>query len=117
MASRHDNLIGTRFGALVVIGRAETPPNARGRYWVCRCECGKEIVTSTTNLSLGAKVSCGCKVGKSKGMSTHSVYIIDKDAEARAKIQRRNNMAAIREMVRQGMENGTSYGMTVAKGG
>ena len=30
------------------------------KYWVCRCECGKEIITHTGSLRSGNTKSCGC---------------------------------------------------------
>jgi hypothetical protein len=36
------DLVGVRFGRLVVISRAENIK--RNTRWNCRCDCGKEIV-------------------------------------------------------------------------
>ena len=58
------DLIGQRFGMLVVIAQAES--NAAGqRRWVCRCDCGKEHTVTGSNLMRGTTVSCGCKRYKS----------------------------------------------------
>ena len=52
------NLMGQRFGRLVVIKRVEN----RGRKvcWCCLCDCGKETVVTSTNLITGHSKSCGC---------------------------------------------------------
>lgn len=52
------NLIGQRFTKLVVIGKA----NNRGNrcYWLCKCDCGKEVEVTTANLRSGKTRSCGC---------------------------------------------------------
>ena len=52
------NLIGRRFGRLVVV--AESPERKHGRKtWICRCDCGNE--TAVIDTSLGkATNSCGC---------------------------------------------------------
>lgn len=37
------DLIGQRFGMLVVIGQAESAATGQ-RRWLCRCDCGKEHI-------------------------------------------------------------------------
>lgn len=54
--------IGTRFGKLVVIGRAEAK-NRRSRS-ICRCDCGNEVVRTNSELKHGVK-SCGCLLAES----------------------------------------------------
>lgn len=49
------NLLGDKFGRLKVIRIAE-----KLNYWVCLCDCGKQITTSTANLRSGDSKSCGC---------------------------------------------------------
>lgn len=52
------DLIGKRFGLLLVCGRTN---NSRGRnYWVCRCDCGNEKLVNTHDLTSGKVHSCGC---------------------------------------------------------
>ena len=47
------------FGSLTVVRQAES---RRGlRYWLCRCECGKEKEIRATALRSGHTKSCGCK--------------------------------------------------------
>lgn len=58
----HKPMIGKRFGHLVIkqfVGRKN------GRLmWLCKCDCGKEIICNGYNLRRGQK-SCGCiKKGK-----------------------------------------------------
>lgn len=53
------------FGKLTVIapaGTAEIGDTAlhKVRMWLCRCECGKEVVRSTGALRTGNTKSCGC---------------------------------------------------------
>lgn len=54
------NLLGQRFGRLIVIKRAEN--NKYGQaMWICKCDCGK--ITKPINgnsLRNGATKSCGC---------------------------------------------------------
>lgn len=51
---------GTRFGRLVVVGRADGQTNGI-RKWACRCDCGKENhEVSASLLTRGKTKSCGC---------------------------------------------------------
>lgn len=53
------DLTGQRFGRLLVVKRVE---NQNKRVcWLCRCDCGNEIVTNTNNLRSGDSQSCGCR--------------------------------------------------------
>ena len=66
------------FGMLRVTGPA---PNKQGhRYWLCRCECGKERVIRENSLTNGMTSSCGCArvracrlVGLANRIHGHSV--------------------------------------------
>lgn len=52
------NITGQRFGRLTVIERAGYKA---GRVaWLCRCDCGNELVTTQNSLSQGRTKSCGC---------------------------------------------------------
>lgn len=53
------NLIGQRFGRLVVVAEAE-PGKGRRRRWRCQCDCGGETITSTYHLTHEQTKSCGC---------------------------------------------------------
>lgn len=57
----HD-LIGKRYGRLTVIGRAydQKCKTKRSRMWLCRCDCGNEVVKPTHDLNRGHAKSCGC---------------------------------------------------------
>ena len=57
------DLTGQRFGRLVVQKRVELDkPLSNGTItgWLCRCDCGNEIVYSTKALRNDKIVSCGC---------------------------------------------------------
>lgn len=60
------DLIGQRFGKLVVIERAIKPDRlkSRGIYWQCICDCGNKKVIITSALVSGKTKSCGCLIGK-----------------------------------------------------
>lgn len=52
------DLTGQRFGRLVALRQVQS--RARHAMWLCRCDCGKEIVTRGTGLRYGSSKSCGC---------------------------------------------------------
>lgn len=52
-------LVGSRFGRLVVVSRAAN--NVSGQsHWNCRCNCGENRVVRGTHLVQGRIESCGC---------------------------------------------------------
>lgn len=58
------NLTGKRFGKLVVEKIDNSVENrGNGANWICRCDCGKYISVTSTNLLRGQQ-SCGCLVSK-----------------------------------------------------
>lgn len=60
---RSQNLIGCRFGRLVVnelsAPQFDTDGNRR-KLWVCTCDCGNKKMVRTHNLTSGRVKSCGC---------------------------------------------------------
>ncbi|MBQ9003247.1 MAG: hypothetical protein IJ087_15470 [Eggerthellaceae bacterium] len=56
--ARH-NLVGRRFGQLTVLGpTGERKDNCL--VWRCLCDCGRECEVPTSQLTSGARKSCGC---------------------------------------------------------
>ena len=52
------NLVGERYGRLLVVERAENI-NQRVR-WICKCDCGNSVIVSAHSLRGGDTKSCGC---------------------------------------------------------
>jgi hypothetical protein len=52
------DLTGCSFGRLTVIEEADRTP--RGVRWLCRCDCGQNIIVNGVSLSTGNTKSCGC---------------------------------------------------------
>lgn len=53
------NVTGMRFGRLTVVRRVHS--NARREAtWLCKCDCGNEIIVSGHDLRTGDTKSCGC---------------------------------------------------------
>lgn len=63
------DLIGKRFGKLVVVSlysnASRNPPTAR--KWLCKCDCGNEVIVIGRNLGSGNTQSCGCLKKTVKG--------------------------------------------------
>lgn len=57
------NLIGRKFGMLTPIEWIQ------GGFWKCVCDCGKETIVDTRNLTTGHTTSCGCKRYTSKNVA------------------------------------------------
>lgn len=53
-----EELIGKRFGRLIVIEYAGT--KGRNRLWRCKCDCGNEKLAIACSLRNGSLKSCGC---------------------------------------------------------
>lgn len=52
-------LTGEVFGSLTVLKRAEN--KGQRTAWLCKCDCGNEVVVTTQNLRASRTKSCGCK--------------------------------------------------------
>lgn len=65
------NVLGQRFGRLVVLGRSERTSPA-GALWQCQCDCGGSTVTTSLKLRNGHTNSCGClRQRASQSLVTH----------------------------------------------
>lgn len=60
------DITGKRFGSLTALKRAESKRmyGATKTRWLCRCDCGSEIIAITGALTSGQKKSCGCMTSK-----------------------------------------------------
>ena len=78
-----EDLSGDIFGRLIVIRYAGRTGSENRRSWVCRCECGLEIIVFGKSLINGNTRSCGCYKRditsdrrKTHGMSSSDEYNI-----------------------------------------
>lgn len=68
------DLTNQKYGKLTVIKPAESIKEKSGTVrsaWLCKCDCGKEVIVKTINLRSGDTKSCGCLYSKGE-------YIIQK---------------------------------------
>lgn len=54
------NLIGQKFRRLLVVSRAGSTERMKLATWVCRCECGNEVIRVGSEILRGNVQSCGC---------------------------------------------------------
>jgi hypothetical protein len=54
------DMSGQKFGRLTVLARNPKNTSDRKTNWICRCDCGKEKITSGKLLRNGHTRSCGC---------------------------------------------------------
>lgn len=85
---KYKNLVGKRFGRLMVLSRAEN--KGKHIYWNCKCDCGEIKKIRGDSLIEGKTTSCGCfnnekcrKLGQShSGINTYELceeYAIGRD--------------------------------------
>ena len=53
------DLIGLRFGKLVVLERDFNAPKGHGAFWTCKCDCGNIVSIRGDSLRSGKTTSCG----------------------------------------------------------
>nr|DAH22871.1 MAG TPA: hypothetical protein [Caudoviricetes sp.] len=75
------DLTGRIFGRLVVVERSGTVN--KHTMWLCRCDCGSEIIADAYNLRAGHTESCGClqrertgNANRTHGMTDSRLYTI-----------------------------------------
>lgn len=74
---RIKNLTGEHFGRLVVVAFAELRYAKTGgpkAHWLCRCDCGRELILASSKLTSGNTKSCGCL---HRDMARHKKQPID----------------------------------------
>lgn len=61
------DLCGEKFGLLTVIDKGEPyikPSGKKISTWICKCDCGNQIIVRTEYLRSGHTRSCGCLCGR-----------------------------------------------------
>lgn len=74
--SKHTDLVGQRFGKLLVVKYSHSEKFKPA--WVCKCDCGAEKIITANALVRGRAKSCGClihrKYIKQNGGRLHKIY-------------------------------------------
>lgn len=87
------DLIGVRFGRLVVTSLSDKKGNRGQRKWECVCDCGNKKTLQGENLRSGSSKSCGClfkeqRPNLSHGLSKSRIYRIYRHMVNRCKNKR-----------------------------
>lgn len=86
MGNQQKNNIGEKFGKLKIIGYSgyyERPSGSKIKLYLCKCDCGNEVVIRSDRLKSGNTKSCGC-------------YIIEKNKKRILP----NNKSAINQIIK-----------------
>jgi hypothetical protein len=67
-------MVGQRFGRLTVVAYAERGADRAAR-WVCRCDCGQEVIAHGNRLRSGKTTSCGCARSVHGGDGTREYHV------------------------------------------
>lgn len=68
-------LVGLRFGRLVAVELLPIKGRSHSAMWLCRCDCGNELVVAAKRLTGGETRSCGCyraEVARARGRAEHA---------------------------------------------
>lgn len=69
------NIVGKKFNYLTVLKLLDKTD--RGFWWLCRCDCGKEVRVLGSNIIRGHNKSCGCYKIKINSEIHRKHYMID----------------------------------------
>ena len=78
------NLVGQRFGELIVTERGQNTLRGIAR-WTCRCNCGAIVLVSGLKLRKNLRTSCGCITKKQKLLAAQKAYIGERFTELTVK--------------------------------
>ncbi len=91
------NLIGQKFGKLMVVQLSHT--GSHGREYICKCDCGQIKTVRGSTLTSGRILGCGCSIGLSNIGRT-------KDQNARIKIGQKYGRLTIVDIERKQNKRG-----------
>lgn len=63
---RRRDITGQRFGRLVAVADDGHNSKKGARMWICRCDCGRDVVKRIVALVSGNTKSCGCLAREQK---------------------------------------------------
>lgn len=67
------DITGQKYGRLTVISLSHSDKRGE-RFWLCKCECGKEITASGYKLRSGNTKSCGCLQKEMRDAGLHKTH-------------------------------------------
>lgn len=107
--SKKIDLVGQRFGRLVVVEEAGRS-NHRKVLWKCRCDCGNETVACSNSLRSGNTTSCGCfqherlaGASTKHGLYKHPLYTVWKNLMKRTGVYKGADDEILRNYIERGI--------------
>lgn len=101
MGYKLENLVGQKFGKLLVTKLLESKQfgTQKKRVWECICECGGITIVTTSDLKKGHTKSCGClyKISSVENSLKSRHKIVKKDAALNSIFMRYKNNAKDRK--------------------
>lgn len=72
---KENDIIGKKYGRLTVVKFSHTNKNHK-RCYICKCDCGKEVVVLSNSIRTGNTMSCGCLKEEEwfKKITKHGLY-------------------------------------------
>lgn len=97
---KYSNLIGQKFGRLLVLAKAEKPENVSNgsQYWYVRCDCGVEKKVCTGSLKQGLTISCGC-YNRENARRVHTTHGLSKNYGEYNKMRREDPVEHLKHKV------------------
>ena len=80
------NLAGKQFGRLTVMEGTDERTHNRSIKWLCRCQCGNDVVVESGSLLRGHTRSCGCINSERMKYVTKNIRLFKKDFECKHKV-------------------------------
>lgn len=72
----YQDLTGKRHERLVVTGPAPRPiGKTSGNYWYVKCDCGKELILSSSEFNRKTRYSCGCYARERASLSAYYQHL------------------------------------------
>ena len=76
---------GNKYNFLTVVDRYPKK-NSKHAFWLCICDCGKEVIVRGADLRIGVPKSCGCKTAKDlRGMRYGRLVVIDREGSTKSR--------------------------------
>lgn len=72
--NRFENIVGKKYGRLNVLSLYSKDAKGQNLKWLCRCDCGKDVIVFGGNLKNGHTISCSChrKEAVAKVLTKHN---------------------------------------------
>lgn len=91
---------GATFGALMLVRRLNDSKTQTDELWLCKCECGNEVTTTTRKLRRGVVTSCGCRANVGRVVADRRGGVNDTELVELTSKPKANNATGVRGVSR-----------------